>query len=58
MTGKHLSFWPGNGRRWAVFRPMVRNGKRTQFRSSNRFVWFTESGRPFMKCGERGWLLV
>lgn len=33
MTGKHLSFRPGNGRCWAVFRLMDRNGKRTHERT-------------------------
>lgn len=48
MTGKHLSFRPGNGRCWAVFRPMDRNGKRTQKPPFSSLVALPNLGRSFM----------
>jgi len=51
MTGRHLSFRPGNGRRWAAFRPMVRNGKRNHFPPFTGILIFSESGHSFRLVG-------
>lgn len=53
MTGKHLSFRPGNGRCWAVFRPMDRNGKRTQLWTFRAIVPVLAFSRLFIPSTER-----
>lgn len=57
MTGRHLSFRPGNGRRWAVFRPMVRNGEMTQFQSFSRPCFHPNTGHWFRQSLADGGVL-
>lgn len=48
MTGRHLSFRRGNGRRWAVFRPMVRNGEMTHKTTFSPRFAFPNFRHPFI----------